>query len=51
MTRYEICYNGRKTAVRPFPISIDFDELSGEAQKEQVKTEIEHLKIKLGLNG
>jgi alpha,alpha-trehalose-phosphate synthase [UDP-forming] len=49
--RYEVHYNGRKTAVRPFPISVDFEEISKDAQKEEVKEEIERLRAKLGLNG
>ena len=31
--RYEVTYNGHRTAIRPFPISVDFDEFSEGAQK------------------
>ncbi len=48
--RYEIHCNGRKTAIRPFPISVDFDELSQSAQKDEVMAEIERLKNRLGLS-
>jgi alpha,alpha-trehalose-phosphate synthase [UDP-forming] len=48
--RYEIYCNGRRTAVRPFPISVDFEELSRDAQKEDVASEIERLKSRLRLN-
>ncbi len=47
--RYEVTCGGKKTAVRPFPISVDFEEISQEAQKEEVDTEIEKLKNRLGL--
>jgi trehalose 6-phosphate synthase len=47
--RYEVTCGGKRTAVRPFPISIDFDEVSQEARKEEVTTEIERLKNRLGL--
>ena len=41
-------YNGQKTAIRPFPISVDFEELSQDAQKEEVAAEIERLKDQTG---
>jgi alpha,alpha-trehalose-phosphate synthase [UDP-forming] len=47
--RYEVTCGGRRTAVRPFPISVDFNEISQGAQKEEVATEIERLKNKIGL--
>jgi trehalose 6-phosphate synthase len=47
--RYEVTCGGRKTAVRPFPISVDFEEISQGTQKEEVDTEIEKLKNRLGL--
>lgn len=47
---YEICYNGHKTSVRPFPISVDFEEITRDAQKEEVVSEIERFKNKLSLN-
>jgi alpha,alpha-trehalose-phosphate synthase [UDP-forming] len=47
--RYEITYNNHKTAIRPFPISVDFDEFSLGAQTEEVKIEIAEIKTKLGL--
>jgi len=49
--RYEVTCGGKRTAVRPFPISIDFEEVSQEAQREEVTTEIERLKNTLGLEG
>ena len=42
--RYEVTRGGKRTAVRPFPISVDFEEISNEAQKEEVATEIQRLK-------
>ena len=47
--RYEVICGGKRTVVRPFPISVDFEEISQEAQKEEVDTEIEKLKNRLGL--
>jgi trehalose 6-phosphate synthase len=47
--RYEVTCGGKRTAVRPFPISVDFEEISREAQKEEVATEIERLKNSLGI--
>jgi trehalose 6-phosphate synthase len=47
--RYEVTYGGKRTAVRPFPISVDFEDISQEAQKEEVATEIERLKNTLGI--
>ena len=46
---FEVIYEGEKTAVRPFPISIDFDAIARDAQKKEVKTEIERFRKKLGL--
>jgi len=47
--RYEVSYGGKRTAVRPFPISVDFEELSRDAQKEEVIAEVDRLKSRLGL--
>jgi trehalose-6-phosphate synthase len=47
--QYEITYKGKKTAVRPFPISIDFDEISRDAQEKAVAEEITNIKKRLGL--
>lgn len=49
--RYEICCNGHKTAIRPFPISVDFDEFSVGAQSDEVNKEVERIKFSLGLSG
>ncbi|MBI4187540.1 MAG: trehalose-6-phosphate synthase [Chloroflexi bacterium] len=47
--KYEVTRGGKRTAVRPFPISIDFEQISSEAQKEDVANEAERLKNMLGL--
>ena len=47
--KYEVTRGGKRTAVRPFPISVDFEELNQEAQKEEVITEIERLKDEFGI--
>lgn len=47
--RYQIIRGGKKTSVQPFPISIDFEGISKEAQTTAVTEEIEHLRQKLGL--
>jgi trehalose 6-phosphate synthase len=48
--RCEVTCGGKGTAVRPFPISVDFEEISQEAQKESVDNEIERLRSRLGLD-
>ncbi len=48
--RYEITRGGKKTAVRAFPISVDFEAISREARNEEVDAEIERLRAKLGIN-
>jgi alpha,alpha-trehalose-phosphate synthase [UDP-forming] len=47
--RYEITYNNHSTAIRPFPISVDFEEFSRKAQTEEIKREISRLKKQLNL--
>jgi alpha,alpha-trehalose-phosphate synthase [UDP-forming] len=48
--RYEISYNNHKTAIHPFPISVDFAEISRDAMKEDVAKEIDGLKNRFGLH-
>jgi alpha,alpha-trehalose-phosphate synthase [UDP-forming] len=48
--RYEITCNNHKTAIRPFPISVDFEDFSLKAQTPEIDLEIARLKRKLGLN-
>lgn len=47
--RFEITHQGSTTAVRPFPISVDFEELDRQSQSQQVGIEIERLKKRLGI--
>jgi len=47
--RYEVTRGGKKTAVHPFPISIDFEEVSQKARGKEVTDEIKALKSRLGL--
>jgi trehalose-6-phosphate synthase len=47
--RSEVIRRGKRTAVRPFPISIDFEGVSYQAQQEAVGVEATRLKRKLGL--
>ena len=47
--KYEVTYGGKKTAVRHFPISVDFEDICQEAQKAEVVAEIERLKNQLGI--
>jgi trehalose-6-phosphate synthase len=47
--RYEITYDNHKTVIRPFPISVDFDEFSDESTRDQVQNEIGRLKNVFGL--
>jgi trehalose 6-phosphate synthase len=47
--KYQITHKGLTTAVRPFPISVDFDELNRDAGTEEVDREVERLRDKLDL--
>jgi len=46
----EATVEGKKTEVLPFPISVDFEQLSNEAQSVEVKEEMERLKKELSLD-
>ena len=47
--KFEVICEGKKTAIRHFPISVDFERISREAQKSNVSSEIKRLKDRLGL--
>jgi alpha,alpha-trehalose-phosphate synthase [UDP-forming] len=47
--RFEVTRGGKTTVVRPFPISIDFDEHVAMAQSESVEREKERWRQQLGL--
>ena len=47
--KYEIICDGKRTAIRHFPISVDFERISQEAQKRNVTAEIQHIKNRLDL--
>ena len=47
--RHEISYNNHKTAIKPFPISVDFDEFSSAVQEEGIRKETDKIKFSLGL--
>ncbi len=47
----EVILDEKETIVRHFPISVDFEQLSQDAQKDEVKREIKRLKHRLGLEG
>jgi trehalose-6-phosphate synthase len=47
--KYAATHGGSETAVRPFPISVDFKEVSERAQEKDVQVEMERLKKSLGL--
>ncbi|MDD5701012.1 MAG: trehalose-6-phosphate synthase, partial [Dehalococcoidales bacterium] len=47
--KFEVVYKGHRTAVRPFPISVDFEEFSQEAQSQEVANEVARVRNKLGL--
>jgi trehalose-6-phosphate synthase len=49
--RYEITFNNHETAIRPFPISVDFEELTNDAQSNDVDVEIIRIKTSLGMRG
>jgi len=47
--RYEVTCGGRKTVVRPFPISVDFEALSRFARSQEVAARAEELRERLNL--
>jgi len=47
--RFEITHQGKTTAIRPFPISVDFEEISRRVQRAEVAAEIKSIKKRLGL--
>ena len=49
--RLEVSSGGKTTAVRQFPIGVDFDRISYEAQLPEVDVEMERLVEELGLDG
>lgn len=49
--RHEVIRGGKRTAVRAFPISVDFDEISRGARRESVAQEMDRLRSRLGLQG
>ncbi len=48
--KYEVTHGGKNTAVRHFPISIDFQEVSEKAQQREVEIEMKRLKKSLGIH-
>lgn len=48
--RFTVVKGGEKTLVRPYPISIDFEEIDRESSQEKVTLEIKSLKKHLGLD-
>lgn len=49
--KFEIIRGGKSTRVRPFPISIDFDEANSKGQSQEVEIEMRRLRKTLGLGG
>jgi trehalose 6-phosphate synthase len=49
--RFEIIKDGRSTRVRPFPISIDFEDTNVRSQSQEVNGEMQRLSKALGLRG
>lgn len=49
--RYEVTRQGQRTAVRPFPISIDFHQVSEDARHTAVEEEMRNLARWLGVEG
>jgi len=47
--QFEIVYGGEKTAIRPYPISVDFDAITQRVQNKDVIAETKRLKKRLGL--
>jgi alpha,alpha-trehalose-phosphate synthase [UDP-forming] len=49
--RYEVTRGGKVTVVRPFPISIDFEDHEAIAHSDEVEKEIDRWRLQLGLAG
>jgi len=49
--RYEVTHGGEKTAIRPFPISVDFEEVNRRAREKDVQVEMQRLKKSLEIKG
>lgn len=49
--RNEVVRQGRKTAIRPFPISIDFQQISADVRQGEVDEEMDSLRREYGLDG
>jgi len=49
--RAEVIWAEKETTVRHFPISVDFEQLTQDAQRDEVKREIKRLKHSLALEG
>jgi len=49
--RFTAAYRGKSTLVQPFPISVDFEQLSQEAETEAVEQEIDKFRHELALEG
>lgn len=49
--RFAVFSGGKQTLVRPFPISLDFEEYSKYAQSPDIETEMESLSRRLRLKG
>jgi len=47
--KYEVTYNNHKTAIKHFPISVNFERFSREARRKEVNNEVQRLKSHLGL--
>ena len=48
-SRYEIFKGNRKTMIRSYPISVDFEAISSDAQRDEVTAEIDRLRNMFGL--
>ncbi|MFC1979280.1 trehalose-6-phosphate synthase [Chloroflexota bacterium] len=49
--RFAVVNQGKTTLVQPFPISVDFERISQEAETEAVRQEMNNLRNKLDLEG
>lgn len=49
--KFSVTKNGKKTYIRPFPISIDFEELNLQAQGKDIESKAACIRKELGLKG
>ncbi|OGW75056.1 MAG: trehalose-6-phosphate synthase [Omnitrophica bacterium RBG_13_46_9] len=50
LEKTSVTYGGHETLIRAFPISVDYDQISKEAESEEVKTEMDRLRDEFSID-